>query len=527
MNLSDLIKELDARAVAGDPASCAISAITEDSRTVTPGALFIARKGATTDGRAFIPAAITAGAAAILTDSDAPVPTPLPSPVVILRSNDPARDGAIIAERFCANPSSSLNLIGVTGTNGKTTVAHLVQQLITATGSRCGLIGTVHIDDGASRRAAAMTTPPAIEISKLLATMRDNNCAAVAMEVSSHALHQRRAAGLRFRTAIFTNLTGDHLDYHGDMTAYADAKALLFESLDDRATAIVNIDDPAAKRMTRNTRAQILTCTSSSGGDAHCRAAAHNPTITGADVTFTGPWGAIESRLPLIGAHNVTNALQAIAAAHVCGADRDQLARAIPNLLPPPGRFEPVRIAPDQPFHVLVDYAHTDDALDKALAALQPLIPAGARLIVCFGCGGDRDRTKRPRMARAAAARANLLVITSDNPRRERPESIIEEVLAGLTPAQRAAALHDPDRARAIETAISLCQPADVLLIAGKGHEDYQILPDGRGGTIRRHFDDREVAAESLRRRLAPSTTMPSGQTPRDGSRSNTRMSPQ
>ncbi len=501
MQLGALIHGLDLQT--DNPAraqATVITSITEDSRTVTPGALFIARPGTRTDGARFIDAAVSAGAAAVLLPSGSP-PASTGSAVAIIAGNVP-RVAAQIAERFHANPTRSLKLVGITGTNGKTTTAHCVHKLFNAAGKRCGLIGTVQIDDGRSLRDAVMTTPPACELSAAFRTMLDAGCAAAAMEVSSHSLHQHRTTALDYDAAVFTNLTGDHLDYHGTMEAYADAKAMLFELLKPEAIAIVNADDPWHARMIRATRARVWRCSMTPSAPAECRVEGGPPGCAGTPARFTGPWGELAFNLSMVGRHNLINCLQAIAAAHACGVTPSELQRFAPLMTAPPGRLERVDPPPGvqtPDFAVFVDYAHSDDALANVLRAARPLVTRpGARLRVVFGCGGDRDRTKRPRMARVACELADTVFITSDNPRTERPEAIIEEVLAGVPPARRHEVEADPDRAAAIHRAVSDCRPGDVLVIAGKGHETYQLLPDGKGGIRRINFDDRVVASQAL-----------------------------
>jgi len=491
---------VDARGV--DP-DLRIDDVTEDSRAVTPGSLFVARPGRVADGRRFIADALSRGAAAVLTDAEG-----ASGPGPVLAAKDVLRAAAHVAERFFGEPSRRLTLIGVTGTNGKTTVAHLTQQLLDAAGIGCGLIGTIWIDDGGARTPATLTTPSSIDLSRTLARMVQNGRRAVAMEVSSHALVQGRAAALDFDIGVFTNLSGEHLDEHGDMDGYAAAKAMLFEALPSAGLAILNADDEASKRMARDCAARRLWCAGGGGGQAapagaeRASAAIRSLSPGGASLRLGGPWGAFDvvSRLP--GAHNAMNLLQAVAAAHAAGASMTSLREAVPSLTPPPGRLEPVRIVQDQDFAVLVDYAHTDDALRSALLATRGLLPAGGRLVLVFGCGGDRDAAKRPRMGAVASELADESIITSDNPRTEEPGRIAAEVLAGVPEATRERTHVEVDRAAAIELAVRRARSGDIVLIAGKGHEDYQILPDGRGGTVRRDFDDRVAAREALGRRF-------------------------
>ena len=384
MDLSDLIAGLKVRTVSGTaPAKVRVCDITDDSRTAVTGSLFVARAGLQSDGRKFIPDALKSGAVAVLTDDPA---VRLPSQgAALLISDDLPLVAAEMAERFYGTPTARLALIGITGTNGKTTTAHLVHQVLNGAGVRCGLIGTVLIDDGREVSRADMTTPPAIELSRTFATMVENGCKAAAMEVSSHALDQGRVAALRFDIGVFTNLTGDHLDYHKTMEAYGAAKAKLFEMLPGDGFAIVNAEDAYAERMVSGCRAKVLRCVVADVDapapalkPGECRAAIREMSMSGTRVEFAGPWGSFETTMRLVGRHNAMNALQAVAAAHAAGVDAAQLEQRIRIASAPPGRLEPVT-SPASPFAVLVDYAHTDDALRKVLTTLRPLVEAGGR----------------------------------------------------------------------------------------------------------------------------------------------------
>jgi UDP-N-acetylmuramoyl-L-alanyl-D-glutamate--2,6-diaminopimelate ligase len=528
MDLRDLIHGLDVTVMhTGDVAweSVRVCDLTEDSRTALPGSLFIARRGGSHDGNAYVEAAARAGAVAVLTDDAAAAAH---EGVPVLYARDVVGAAARIAETFYGGAASRLRLVGVTGTNGKSTVTSLVWQIMNACGVRFGLIGTVDIDDGASVGRAAMTTPPAVELSRTLAMMLDHGCAGAAIEVSSHALDQRRTDAVRIEVGVFTNLTGDHLDYHKSMEAYGQAKAKLFASLARDGLAIVSVDDPAWEMMARASSAPVLRCTVEGSRGAECTATISEESIEGLRVDLAGPWGQIENTsVPLIGRYNLMNVLQAVAVCNRLGLSAEKIAHALGGLKAPRGRMERVSEAADG-MSVFVDFAHSDDSLRNALGALRGVMErgagpggairgaagadatinsAGGRLWVIFGCGGLRDTSKRPRMGRTAAELADVVVVTSDNPRTERPSEIIDQVLAGIPGHLRPKVNVQPDRARAIASAISEARVGDVIIIAGKGHETEQILPDGKGGTTTIHFDDAEHARTALaNRRGKPKT---------------------
>ncbi len=485
MDLHQLVEGLPIERVHA-PAGVRVGDLTEDSRTVLPGSLFIARPGLTSDGRAYIRQAIAEGATAILTDPATARALDAPG-VALLAEDDLPLATALIAERFFGNPSRTLRLAGVTGTNGKTTVVHLAHGILNAASHRCGLIGTVTIDDGREIADADMTTLPAIELSRTLASMVEHGCTCAVMEVSSHALDQRRADALAFDAGVFTTLGSDHLDYHGTLDNYAAAKARLFELLPADALAIVNAEHPAHERMLRDCRARVLRC-SASAGDA--TATITDRSIGAIHVHMRGPFGALESSLPMAGDHNAMNLLQAVCLAHALGATPDELREAVAKATPPPGRLERVS-ATDSDITVFVDFAHTPDAIESVLGALRR--HTDGALWVVFGCGGDRDTTKRPVMGAIAARLADRVVLTSDNPRSERPSAIISEIIAGMPARAREAVIVHAERERAIEHAIADASPGDVVVIAGKGHERTQVSADGV-----RAFDDRLHARRAL-----------------------------
>lgn len=505
MKLAALIEGLDVRVARGD-ASVRVCDVTEDSRTAVPGSLFVARRGLSFDGRRFAEPAIECGAVAVLTD-DQDIELPRRPAVTLLVTGDVPGVSARIAERFYGEPSSKLIMVGVTGTNGKTTVAHLVHQMLSAGGVRCGLIGTVDVDDGREVAPASMTTPPAIEISRTLATMLDHGLAACAMEVSSHALDQGRAAAIRFDVGVYTNLTGDHLDYHKSMQAYAAAKRRLFESLPDDGVSVLNADDPRWNEMGGPNR---TLCTMRGAKGAGWSASVERVTIEGSTIRVRGPRLDVSTRTPLLGTHNAMNALEAVAAGDAAmrkaGRTDDEIDAAarkmLANAWAPRGRLERVS-GPGDDVAVFVDFAHTDDALEKALGALRPVTPSGAQLWVVAGCGGNKDQTKRPRMGRVASELADRAVFTSDNPRTEPPAEILSQMMQGVAPGKRGDVMVHADRERAIRAAVEGARAGDVIVIAGKGHETEQEMPAPDGSVIRVSFDDGAVARRALAVRRA------------------------
>jgi len=517
-----LLEGEDVRIVRG-AGDTPIDGLTDDSRDVTGGSLFILRDAAGERAADYAAAAVAAGAAAVLHGPGVRVPA-LPDHVVeVVTAGEENIDQVMagrIARRYFGDPASRLKLIGITGTNGKTTTAMLVQHLLEYTGVRTGIIGTVFTDTrdsenvGRSRRPAALTTPGAVGFTRLLAEMVANGCQAAVAEVSSHALDQGRVAGQAFHAGVFTNLSGDHLDYHGTVEAYADAKSLLFRMLDESAWAVINEDDPRSGQMVGATAARVVLTTVQDGpavahdaatvrGGFSATAFIEEVSARHSRVGVVGPWGSTRVDLPLVGRFNVSNAIQAVAASHTVTDLSRSLRGALVSLPQVPGRLERViveRRAGGAPT-VLVDYAHTDDALANALSTLRPLTTG--RLSVVVGCGGDRDRTKRPRMAKVAVELADRAWLTSDNPRTEDPAAILDDMLAGVPASAADRVRVIEDRAAAIGAAVADAEPGDTVLIAGKGHEDYQLLPDGPPGarTVRKvHFDDREQAAAALGR---------------------------
>jgi UDP-N-acetylmuramoyl-L-alanyl-D-glutamate--2,6-diaminopimelate ligase len=494
MKLSAVIQGTGARGeVAGDPD---VVRVTGDSREVVPGSVFFALPGAVHDGHAFAGAAAARGAIAIV--AERPVPC---APAALLLAPSSRRAMAIAAANFHGRPADALRVAGVTGTNGKTTVTYLVEACAGAADLPMGVLGTVTQRFPGVERAATHTTPESTAIQAVLAEMRAAGARAVVLEVSSHALAQERVAGMRFSAAGFTNLTRDHLDYHGDMEAYFAAKRRLFtEHLAPDGVAIVNARDPYGARLADQLGPGRRVWRYGTRGDDALRAEDVTLGLTGIAATFATPAGAIAIRSPLVGAHNLENLLCAAGLALGLGIPPGAIGRGLSASSGAPGRLERVD---GRGVSVFVDYAHTDDALARALEALRALRPR--RLVCVFGCGGDRDRGKRPLMGEVAARGADLVVVTSDNPRTESPTAIISDILPGVdragaarlsVPAAQGGArgfLVEPDRRAAIALGISLARPGDAVLVAGKGHEDYQIV-----GTTKHPFSDREEALRAL-----------------------------
>lgn len=462
---------------------CHVKRVVEDSRLVQAGDVFLARAGEAVDGRSYIAAAEASGAAVVLSDEQGCSLAAGPS----LQSENLEYDGAILAHRLVGDPSGSMPVVGVTGTNGKTTVSSVLAHVLGGSGE-CALLGGVYRDDGAARRDACLTTPMASEVASWLADSSGNGCSRAVMEVSSHALSQQRIAGVHFSAAIFTNLSGDHLDYHGSMEAYARSKRLLFTRLEHDAIAIVNADDDASDGMVSETNASVLRCGLHRDGDVHGQVLEMN--ASGSRLRVTSPWGQRVLSVPLVGTHNAMNALQVLAAACALGMTLDAACDRLSAAHAPPGRLEEIGSSP----HVYVDFAHTDGALEAVLQSLLAIKSADAKLIVVVGCGGDRDHTKRPRMAAVATALADRVWFTSDNPRGEDPYAILADMMKGVDSAFHTKVHIEPDRKQAIVEAISVAGPTDLVLIAGKGHERFQLI-----GNDAMPFDDRLVATDALK----------------------------
>lgn len=455
-----------------------VGLLTDDSRAVTPGALFLAVRGAERDGHDFLERAAQGGAAVAVVED--PSRTTLPVLVV----SDTRRAAAVAAAAFHGHPAAQLRLAAVTGTNGKTTTVGMLRHLLDAPGARSASIGTLGILVGSEGAATVggngLTTPGPVELQRVLRALLDSGVATVAMETSSHALHQQRVERLRFEAAVFTNLTRDHLDYHVTMDAYLAAKAMLVSLLTSDGTAVVNADDPAWQTLPVAPR----TVHFGSAADADVRAEEVSYTPRGSEWTLTIGAERHRVHLPLIGDFNVANALAAAAAAWAMRMTPSEIAAKLTTMPQVPGRLEIINEGPT----VLRDYAHTPDALERALNAVRPFT-TGA-LICVFGCGGNRDRGKRPEMGRIAEAGADRAIVTSDNPRTEDPEAILNDIEAGMT---RGAHERIEDRRHAIARAVHSARTGDVVLLAGKGHEDYQIR-----GTVKYPFDERVIVREII-----------------------------
>ena len=477
-------------AVQAEASVGAVTGIAYDSRAVSPGQVFVALKGQHADGTVFARDAIARGAGAVVSEQPAPSDVHVPWAIV----EDARLALALLAVAFYRDPSRDMRVVGITGTNGKTTTAYLVASIFEAAGIRCGLLGTVAYRIGDDLREAHRTTPEAPDVQALLREMVTRGSGACAMEVSSHALALRRVDGMTFAAAVFTNLTRDHLDFHADMDEYFRAKRRLFEMLPRDAPSLLNVDDPRGAALV------------DAGGRPVTYAINRPADITPGPLSFSldglafdvrTPRGTVGVRSALVGRPNVYNILAAVAVATALDLKADAIERGISALEGVPGRFQLASTAKDE-VTVVVDYAHTDDALRNLLETARPL--AQGRLITVFGCGGDRDRTKRPLMGAVAGRLSDVIVITSDNPRSEDPNRIIEEIQRGLTPntlrGGELTVLSIVDRREAIAKAVELARPGDLVLVAGKGHEKYQVI-----GERTLPFDDVAVAREGLARR--------------------------
>ena len=488
MILEEIISQCNAAAVSG-PSGIDISAVCCDSRKVTPGAAFIAVRGFAGDGHKFIASAIEKGASAVLYEDEEALRGQLEGldgavreKVALVRVPDSRYAVAMAADAFYGHPSRSLTLVGITGTNGKTTTVTLLYHLFTNLGYRCGLLSTIANYVGDRMLETANTTADPITINSLMREMVDEGCEYCFMEVSSIGMEQERVAGLDFNIGIFSHLTHDHLDYHKTFAEYLRCKKLFFDSLPASAYAVTNADDRNGMVMVQNTAAKVVTYSCRSIADHTCRIV---------EESFDGMQLRIDGRevwTRLIGQHNAYNLLAIYTAAVICGATEDEALLQISRLESAKGRLETLRGPKD--ISVIIDYAHTPDAMENVLRTLREIGPK--KNIVClFGCGGDRDKTKRPEMAAVAEKYSDRIFVTSDNSRTERTEDILEDIRKGFSPEGLARALFIADRKEAIRAAVTLSPAGSVILLAGKGHETYQII-----GTEHRHFDEREIVGE-------------------------------
>lgn len=477
--LHDILYRVGIRSVRGGTA-VEVGGLHIDSREVGPGGCFIAVRGTNSDGHAHIGDAIARGAVAVICET---MPADMPEGVTFVRVEDSAEAAGVAAHEFFGRPSERLRLTGVTGTNGKTTIATLLYKLFSGLDHTCGLISTVENRIGDRVLPATHTTPDAVSLNRLLADMVQAGCTHAFMECSSHAIHQRRIAGLRFTGAVFSNVTHDHLDYHGSFDEYIRVKKSFFDALPTEAFAISNLDDRRGTVMLQNTQADKFYYSLRSLSDFRGRVLEN--AITGLQMVVNEQ----EVQFRLVGEFNAYNLLAVYAAAVCLGEDRQEVLRVMSGLTGAEGRFE-VMVSPRSRVVGIVDYAHTPDALANVLSTIRRLRSGGERIITVVGCGGDRDSSKRPMMGEVACDQSDHAVFTSDNPRSEDPSTIMEEMRANLTAAHKRKLICIADRREAIRTAVTLAHADDIVLVAGKGHERYQEVAG-----VRRPFDDREVLA--------------------------------
>ena len=481
MKLSDLLKNTAPLRIVGD-AEVEITGVQIDSRRVAPGNLFVAMRGTQADGHAFVPKAVAQGAAAVLCEELPGEPAEGVTYVVVASTEEAAGP---VATLFYGDPSRKLKLVGVTGTNGKTTIATLLYEMFRRMGHKCGLLSTVCNYIDGERLAATHTTPDPIELNSLLSRMADAGCEYAFMECSSHAIAQRRIGGLAFAGGIFTNLTRDHLDYHKTFENYRDAKKAFFDALPKGAFALTNADDKNGMVMVQNTRAAVKTYSTRTMADFRARII---------ECHFEGMYLEVDGRevgVQFIGKFNVSNLLAVYGAAVLLGKQPEDVLVVMSTLHSVSGRLEPIR-SPEG-FTAIVDYAHTPDALANVLAAIHEVLGGKGRVITVCGAGGNRDKGKRPLMAQEAVRRSDTVIITSDNPRFEEPQDIIADMLAGLDAQQMKKVVSIVDRREAIRAACMMARKGDVVLVAGKGHEDYQEVKG-----VKHHFDDREEIRKVL-----------------------------
>ncbi|HZV83237.1 MAG TPA: UDP-N-acetylmuramoyl-L-alanyl-D-glutamate--2,6-diaminopimelate ligase [Geobacteraceae bacterium] len=506
MKLSELLQSIDAAEIR-NPADPEIRSLCHDSRKAEPGALFFALKGVVADGHRFLNAAVSNGAAAVVVEDFDPVPTGIPA----VKVADARLAMARIAAAFHGDPTASLPLVGITGTNGKTTTTYLIEAIMAAAGLPPAVLGTISYRFGQTVFEASHTTPESTELQQALRTLADRGARGFVMEVSSHALEQKRVDGCHFDVGIFSNLTRDHLDYHGSMEQYLEAKMRLFSELlssdevKPRRRAVINLDDPSGASIAERSVCPVITF--AVGEQADVRPLNFRSTVNGISALLQTPAGELAIVSRLVGRFNLANILAAVSAGIALELPLDAIRTGIEGHATVPGRME--RVDNGRGVTCLVDYAHTGDALANVLSTIKEI--ATGRIITVFGCGGDRDSGKRPIMGRIAAEMSDLAIITSDNPRTEEPLRILEQIRAGIVVPDLAGTVREytadelsagfdakgfttvADRREAIRLAARVARPGDLLLLAGKGHEDYQII-----GTTKHHFDDREEAARAF-----------------------------
>ena len=473
----------------------AVTGLCANSQAIAPENLFIGMPGTRVDGGEFWQSAVEKGAIAVLITPEALAAKPNNSQALVLTSSDVPKACAELAAAFYHQPAQAMKMVGVTGTNGKTTTTHLVEYFLNQAQQKTAILGTLYTRWPGYEKVAVHTTPFPIDLQAGLASARDADCQNAVMEISSHALAQHRAWSIPFEVAVFTNLTQDHLDYHKDLDDYFEAKALLFNPDYLKGRAIINKNDAYGQKLIERAGDRPLWTYSieDTSADLYMADLTYGP--TGVSGTLCTPSGKQSFTSPLVGQFNLENLLAAVGSALHLGVSLEQIVESLPQFTGVPGRMERVQLEDDQDISVIVDYAHTPDSLDNALRAARPFV--SGQLICVFGCGGDRDRTKRPKMGRIAYEQSDRAIVTSDNPRTEDPEQILADVVAGIEGDLDSEQVIC-DRAQAIRLAILNAQPGDGIVIAGKGHEDYQIL-----GTEKIHFDDREQSRAALEERLA------------------------
>ncbi len=483
MKLKELIEGIYSGPLAQHFHDIEVAGICSDSRQIHSDEVFVALRGEQFDGRKFIPSAIQHGARVIVTDDGGDIP--VADTACVLNVDDPDSFLRQIAARFYGDPSARVNVIGITGTNGKTTVAYLLESILHTAKERCGVVGTINYRIGDRLYPALNTTPGFLENQRLLYELVEQDIRYCLMEVSSHALVQNRVDNIHFKVAVFTNLTQDHLDYHGTMEQYFAAKAKLFELVREDGVCCVNIDDEYGRKLYRKLTQHVMTYGMNPRAEVNAMDIKYS--VEGTAFRLTTPHGDVPVSTPLLGEYNVSNILAAVCAAFHENICLEAIHQGIESLRAVPGRLE--RVEADQDYSILIDYAHTPDALQNVLGTLRAICPK--RIILVFGCGGDRDRGKRPLMGKVAADGADYVVITSDNPRREDPPKIIKEIEAGFTGSHYEVVV---ERDHAIGKALNIAEAGDIVLIAGKGHEDYQVLGDQRID-----FDERSIVRRHLR----------------------------